>query len=199
VTGTVSSGKSSVCRILQELGAHVVDADAIVHRSLSSNTVIGKQVLSLLGPDSLSNEQFDRAKIAEIVFKNPALLRKLEGILHPAVLNEIAAEYQRINERASAPLFVAEVPLLFESDSQGFFDWILVVSADPAVCQQRFTQKTGYTTDAYSRRASRLLPLDEKIRRADFVIINNGNLADLEKQTRDIYPKLLANKSETTR
>lgn len=196
MTGSVASGKSSVCRMLHALGAYVIDADAIVHRLLTPNTDTGKQVLALFGPSILINEQIDRTKIAEIVFKNPALLCKLEGILHPVVLEEIATEYQRINERAPIPLFVAEIPLLFESGSQGFYDWILVVSADPELCQERFTQKTGHPAEAFTRRMDRLLPLAEKEKKADFIIYNNGNLAELEKQTREIYPKLIARSAQ---
>ncbi len=197
VTGTVSSGKSSVCRILQDLGAHVVDADAIVHRLLSPDTDIGNKVISLLGSGVISNGRFDRAKIAEKVFDNVALLRALENILHPAVQQEIAAQYQYVNTTTSVPLFVAEVPLLFESNSQGFYDWIVVVSAPKELCCQRFIQKTPYGEQEYHKRSARLMPLAEKEQRADFVIENSGNLAVLENAVRAIYPKLLTKKSPT--
>lgn len=194
VTGTVSSGKSSVCHILQDLGAHVVDADVIVHRLLSPDTDLGKKVISLLGSDIVCNGRLDRAKIADKVFNNVTLLHKLESILHPAVLQEIATQYQTVNTTTSVPLFVAEIPLLFESNSQEFFDWVLVVSARDEACRTRFTKKTRYAEQEYTKRSARLMPLTEKEARADFVLTNNGSLSDLETTVKAIYPKLLTKK-----
>lgn len=195
VTGTISSGKSSVCRFLKDLGAYGVDADSIVHRLLSPGTAVGKRVLSLLGSDVLNDGRFDRAKIAAKVFDNSALLSALESILHPAVQQVIADEYMRINTENQAPLFVAEIPLLFESGSQDFYDWVVVVTSDISSCQKRFIQKTHYGEDEYNRRAARLIPLEEKEQRADFVIHNVGSLDDLLHAVQGIYPKLLKPKS----
>lgn len=190
VTGTVASGKSSVCRFLQELGAHVVDADAIVHRLLSPGTEISRQVIDLLGQDVQANGTLDRAKIADKVFKNSALLGALEAILHPAVQQEIAAEYQQINATHNVPLFVAEIPLLFETGMEDFFDWVVVVSAEESTCVQRFVNKTQYGAENYKQRAARLMPLKQKERQADFVIINNSSLAELKQTIHALFPEL---------
>jgi dephospho-CoA kinase len=85
VTGTLSSGKSTVCQLLKEFGAYVVSADEIVHRLLRVETEIGQKVIDLLGEEILSEGQIDRAKIAKKVFRNPQLLQALEQIIHPQV------------------------------------------------------------------------------------------------------------------
>ncbi|MDP1835164.1 MAG: dephospho-CoA kinase [Chlamydiales bacterium] len=195
VTGSVSSGKSSVCRMLQDLGAHVVDADAIVHRLLTPGTEIGNTILALLGQDVLTNGQFDRSKIADKVFDNSALLRALEEILHPAVQQEIAAQYQHTDATNNAPLFVAEIPLLYEAGTQDFFDWVLVVSADETLSKDRFVKKTKYAEENYHKRLSRLMPLKEKERKADFVIFNNGSLTDLQNAVQSLFPELCRKRS----
>ena len=84
VTGGLSCGKSSVCRILSELGAYVVSADKIVHQLLSSDANLGQEIVHLLGPSVLVNQTLDRSRIAHIVFHDSELLKALEALVHPA-------------------------------------------------------------------------------------------------------------------
>lgn len=179
VTGGLSCGKSSVCRFFKELGAYVVSADEIVHQLLSPNTDIGQQVINLLGNDIVINGKIERGIIANKVFNNHALLLSLEKLLHPAVLSEIEKQYQQAKVKQQVPLFIAEIPLLFEADGQGNFDLIIDVWSDPEVCRQRFKATTGYDADEYNKRMSRQLPPEEKAKRADIIINNTGNLQDL--------------------
>src|ERR1700733_7337913 len=121
VTGGLSCGKSSVCRIFKELGATVVSADEIVHQLLSPQVSFGQQVIMLMGPDIVVKGQIDRSRIAKKVFNNRTLLNSLEKILHPAVNNEIENLYQTALAKHKDKIFVAEIPLLYESDF-GQFD-----------------------------------------------------------------------------
>src|SRR5262245_18488804 len=110
ITGGLSCGKSSVCRILKELGAYVVSADKIVHQLLSSDTNLGQEVVSLLGPGLLVNQKLDRSRIAHIVFRDLELVQALEKLVHPAVYRELDSDYQRQKNRSHPPsLFVAEI------------------------------------------------------------------------------------------
>src|SRR5262245_55950333 len=95
VTGGLSCGKSSVCRIFKELGAYVVSADDIVHQLLTPQTKPGQQVIELMGSDIVVDQHIDRSKIAKKVFGNLKLLKSLEQILHPAVRHEIDKKYQQ--------------------------------------------------------------------------------------------------------
>ena len=94
ITGGLACGKTAVRKVFEELGAYVVDADEIVHKLLSPNTSIGKQVTDLLGKDILTDGQIDRGKIARKVFNDQLLLQALEKIIHPAVMLEIERQYQ---------------------------------------------------------------------------------------------------------
>lgn len=191
VTGGLSCGKSSACRIFKELGAYVVSADEIVHRLLSqANSTLGKQVIGLIGKDIVINHQIDRSQIAKKVFKHPELLKALESLLHPAVRQETEKLYNQVKEARQAPLFVAEIPLLYETGGDSFFDYIIVVRADENLCRQRFKQSTGYDEAEYERRMKRQMDTTEKAKRADFVIANNGSMEDMRKAVKEIYQKL---------
>lgn len=191
VTGGLASGKTSVCRILESCGAYVANADEIVHQLLSPNTSVGKQVVSLLGSDIINHHEFDRKKIAQIVFSDPETLEKLEKIIHPAVMDEIEKQYQKVKAQKKYRLFVAEIPLLFESSGHHFFDQVLAVVADPEKCKSRFEKRAEHPADEFERRMNRQLPMHQKAARADLTIINNGSLEDLKSQTILIFHQIL--------
>jgi dephospho-CoA kinase len=191
VTGGLASGKSSVCQILKACGAYVISADEIVHRLLDPETSIGQQVIDLLGPEILENQKIDRKKIAQKVFSNPELLECLEKLLHPIVLDEIKNSYQKISERQDYTLFVAEIPLLYESESHTFFDAVLTVISDEAISKKRFTNSTKHPPSEYDARMKRQLPLKHKAAIADYLIENNGTLEDLKKQVINLYQSYL--------
>lgn len=191
VTGGLASGKSSVCRFLQELGAYTVSADEIVHHLLSPHTELGKQIAEIFERDIAGNVHFDRKKIAEYAFRDPIKLRKLEQLLHPAVLREIENRYQKILTHNPPPLFVVEIPLLFEISAEEWFDHVVVVIAPESVARQRFTSQ-GHTDEQFLLRTTRQLPLEEKQRRADFVLYNDGSFDHLKKQVKTLFQTLIA-------
>lgn len=192
VTGGLSCGKSSVCRIFKELGAHVVNADEIVHQLLSPNTNLGQQVIRLIGDDVVVNGQIDRKVIAKRVFDNQVLLLSLEKLLHPAVLNEIERQYQQVKGQHSASLFVAEIPLLYEAAGEDKFNYVIDVWCDPQTCRKRFKEATGYGDDEYEKRMARQLPPEEKAKRADYVINNCGSRENMRSAVVAIFSKLIS-------
>lgn len=192
ITGGLSCGKSSVCRILEEFGARVVSADKIVHQLLSFDTKIGQEIIQLLGSYIVVNKQIDRSRIAQIVFRNADLLKKLEDILHPAVYEEIEKDYQQeLNKEKRPPLFIAEIPLLFESGGDKYFDFTVAVVADPEICLERFLRNVSRNPKEFEQRSARQLPQLEKAVRADYVIMNSSSLNELEESTRELYQELI--------
>jgi dephospho-CoA kinase len=190
VTGGLSSGKSSVCRILNELGAYVVSADKIVHQLLSSDTNLGQKIVNLLGPKVVVNQKLDRSQIASIVFQDKVRLRALEELIHPAVYKEITSEYLKQQSLPQPPpLFVAEIPLLFEGKGRKDFDAVIAVVADPELCLNRFVAN-GYEQSSFYKRVERQLPQSEKARQADYVILNNGTLMDLKQKTIELFTEI---------
>ena len=191
ITGGLSCGKSSVCRFLKELGAHVVSSDDIVHQLLSSDTNLINEVIKLLGTGIIADQRIDRARIAKIVFQDNNLLRALEEILHPAVYSEIEKEYQKqLKNNPQPPLFFAEVPLLFESQGERYFDCTVVVMANREHCLERFKQATHDDLQEYEKRNARQLPLLDKAKQADFVIVNDGTLLELKQKAIELFQQL---------
>ncbi|MBS0628805.1 MAG: dephospho-CoA kinase [Verrucomicrobia bacterium] len=190
ITGGLSTGKSSVCKILKEKGAYVVSADDIVHQLLIPQTAIGKQIIELLGPEIVDGDQFDRKKIAQAVFEDKKNLKILEQILHPAVLTEIEDRFNQIKDQKKFTLFVAEIPLLYEIEKQHQFDLAIVVAADAQIAKKRYESKTGNPLEEFEKRMTHQLSLEEKAAKADYVILNNGSMIELEKQVNNLYTNL---------
>lgn len=186
VTGGLSSGKSTVCRFFQELGAYVVSADEIVHELLLVNQEIIQKVIELLGVDILEGNRIDRAKIAKKVFHQPLYLKSLEDLLHPAVRQEIRNQYELKKKEGKISLFIAEIPLLFESNSEMDFDFTIAVIADKEICKTRVSRSENLKID-FDERWTRQLSLEEKAKRATYVLINNGSLAELKKAVNNLY------------
>jgi dephospho-CoA kinase len=194
VTGGLSSGKSTVCQLFKELGAYVVSADEIVHRLLTPESSLGRQVIHLFGTDILTNGQMDRSKIAKKAFSNPELLKALEHLIHPIVRHEIKNEY--LHYRTKFPLFVAEIPLLFESGADADYDddnsATVAVIAKVEKCKQRYEKKNPANSEDYYQRAGRQLSAEEKAARAKYVIDNNCSLEELKVAVKELYTLILS-------
>lgn len=190
MTGGLSSGKSTVCQFLTELGAYVVSADEIVHNLLSSDPNVYQKVVDLLGSDVLVNNQLNREAIAEKVFSQPKMLHSLESILHPLVLLEIELKYQTVKNDPRYNLFVAEIPLLYETQNEILFDAVIVVLAKETLCKKRFLKEKRKDPAKFTQRMLRQMPLQEKAAKAHFVLLNNGNLANLKNEVLKLASKL---------
>ncbi len=184
ITGGLSSGKTTVCQILEEHGAYLVNADEITHRLLSLDSDCIKRVADLLGSDIFSHDTIDRRKISQIVFSDPHKLAALEDILHPIILSEIEKEFQNLRDKEHFTMFVAEVPLLYEAGWETHFDLVISVISDIKIAEQRTL------SDDFNKRAKRQFTNDEKCKLADFTINNNGSLLELRKQVDQILPHL---------
>lgn len=182
ITGGLASGKTTVCRFLEELGAYVLSADAIVHELLSPQSPIGKNVVNLLGEEIVEGAKFNRKLIAERVFKNKDTLISLEAILHPAVLEEIERQFNQVQKQKKHTLFVAEIPLLYEIDKAHLFDTVIAVVSDEKLAKKRFKNE-----EEFEKRMNRQLSQEEKSAKADYTLHNNGNLQELKKQVQDLY------------
>lgn len=190
VTGGLSCGKTTVCRLLKEQGAYTLSADEIIHDLYSPETLLGKQIIALLGSEVLNHGVFDRKRIASKVFGNPSLLRQLEKLLHPEFQKVVEKHIDQITKKHQKySLFVVEIPLLFESGLERFYDKTIAVIADEKIASERFIAKGGSLED-YRARSNHLMPMDQKAQRADFVLTNNGNKEDLKSAVSQIFNKL---------
>jgi len=187
ITGNLACGKSSVCGFLKNLGAYVVSADEIVHQLFVSDRSLRQKIVAFLGEEVVVNETVDRTVIAQKVFRDPILLKELETLLHPAVWDEIERQSQQVKVR----VFVVEIPLLFETGREHDFDLSVVVVADSKQCQQRFEVATKLGQEEYQQRLLRQEPIEDKQKKADYVIENNHDLDTLKQKTEELYHYLL--------
>lgn len=183
ITGGVASGKSTVCRLLEELGAFVVSADALIHEILlKTDTPTGQKIQEILGSDVVQEcGGFDHQKIANKIFKSPEQRKQLEQLLHPLVYKEIKTIYETLEKPEQHLFFVVELPLLFESSSPFPCDKTVAVVADEPLAKKRFAKK-GFSLSEYDQRMQTHLSPLEKAKRADYTIENNGSLEDLKNQ-----------------
>jgi len=192
VTGSIASGKSTVCQLFASWGSYTVSADDLVVQAFSSHTSIGKEVCQIFGDDVVEGERIVRSRLAQKIVRAPDLLTKLEAICHPYVNDEIQKIYRTICYETKYSLFVAEIPLLFESKFPlwPWFDVTIIVICDEKKARKRYIDKKD-NEEFFSFLSSRLLPTEEKTKRATYTIENNDSLIDLESSSKRIFEKII--------
>jgi len=196
LTGGIASGKSTLAAALRDLGAPVIDADAIARASVRGGTRALREIAAAFGEGLIAADgELDRRAMAAIVFADPAARARLEAIVHPAVRAEVVAETARL-AAAGHELAFYDVPLLFERGLEGEVDCTVVVHAPPSLQLSRLQARDGMTREEAEARISAQLPIDEKARRADVVVSNDGDLAWLRSRA---APLLAALRSGLTR
>ena len=191
VTGPFASGKSTFVRLLGELGAETVSADEIVHDLLAEDEQAISRVVERFGSDVLKSDvlkdrSVDRRALARKVFGDPEALRDLEDILHPLVRRET----ERRVVASGADLFATEVPLLFEGMSSGDYDYTVAVVV-PEERRRAWAAERGVDEAALRAIEARQLPQEEKARRADIVVQNDGGVDKLKRQAEELRERSL--------
>jgi dephospho-CoA kinase len=186
VTGPFASGKSTFVDMLGELGAETASADEIVHDLLAHDPETISRVVERFGDDILDERGIDRRLLGRKVFGDPGALRELEEILHPLVRRET----DRRIAASEADLFVAEIPLLFEGERSGAFDYTVAVTV-PEGRRRAWAAERGVDEAALRAIEGRQLPGEEKARRADVVVQNDGSLDKLREQAEKLRERSL--------
>lgn len=188
ITGGIGSGKTTVTRLFEQLGATVIDADGIAHQILEKGGSAYTKVLKHFGNDILTaEEEIDRKKLAGIVFLHPEQLQELNDITHPCIFKEM----ERQIRTATSDLVCLDVPLLFSSAFPIACDKTLAVVAPKDLRISRVMQRDHTTKEAVEQRMRSQLA-DETLKRlADFCIHNDGEEADLAMVVKEIYHKMM--------
>ena len=187
LTGSIGMGKSTVAKMFAEEGVPVFDADAEVHRLQGPEGALVAAIEARF-PGTTGSGGVDRGALAERVLGEPAALRALEALIHPAVARERQAF---LAGNAAAPLVVLDIPLLFEAGGAEQVDRIAVVSAPAEVQRERVLAREGMTAGKLDRILARQLPDAEKRERADFVIPTGGSLDETRRAVRRILACLV--------
>ncbi len=184
LTGNIATGKSTVCDILTQLGARVIDADLVAHTALRRGTAAWRALIEAFGYDILTYDgAVDRRKLGAIVFNDATKLRILEQITHPAVGAELALLIRdALHAPAAGAILVVEAVKLYESGIYEYMDALWVVTAPRAEQKRRLMQERGMNEADANARLDSQPPVDEKLNRAQVVIDNGGSIEDLRVQ-----------------
>lgn len=178
LTGGIAAGKSEALAALERLGAATLSADAVVHE-LYAGDELRDELVARLGDEVAPGGKVDRDALGAIVFERPEERDWLEGVLWPRVGARIVAWREQAEGRSPRPgAAVVEVPLLFESGMEDAFDKTIAVVAEQSIADERAAERGHSGRDA---RAERQLSQQQKAELADFVVANDGSLADLER------------------
>jgi dephospho-CoA kinase len=196
LTGGIASGKSRVAALLRERGVPMVDADELARRAVERGTAGLHEVVLAFGPEVLTPDgSLDRKRLAALVFADPEARTRLNGIVHPRV-RELAQQRFAELEKAGEKLAGYDVPLLFEVGLERAFKPIVVVAASEERQLERLAQRDAMTGAEARARIAAQLPLAAKRARADYVIENDGSLAELAAQVDALVTQLRSGASD---
>lgn len=182
LTGSIASGKSTVAKMLQELGFPIVDADIVARVVVEPGTETLDKIVDVFGKDILvDNGSLNRAKLGDIIFHNPSKRKELNDIMHPAIRQEMLRQRDEWIEKGEKHI-IMDIPLLFESRLQHFVEKILVVSVSEETQLARLMERNHLLEEEAKARIASQLPLSVKEKGADAVIYNNGNLENTRAQ-----------------
>lgn len=188
LTGGVASGKSTVARILDELGAVLVDADVLAREVVAKGTTGLEEVVEAFGPEILTdNGELDRPAMGAIVFADAEKRRVLEAIIHPRV-RERGAEL----EASAGPddVVVHDIPLLAETGQATGFDAVIVVDVPTELQVQRMVELRGMSREDAEARVAAQASREERLAIATHVVDNTGTLEDLRRRVTEVYREL---------
>jgi dephospho-CoA kinase len=190
LTGSVGTGKSTVTRFFKELGAYVIDWDEVAREVTHPHSKAWKEIVECFGKGILNDDlTINRQNVADMVFSDREKMTKLNQIIHPQVFREDERITDEIKNLDRDALIIKDIPLLFEVTRPIFVDKTVVVSASQQTQLRRLEKKGMSREDAQNRIRSQL-PLEEKIKSADFVIDNDGPLEETRKQVKEIHSLL---------
>ena len=191
LTGGISSGKSTVSRILNsEFGIPVIDADLISRQVVEPGGKSLEQIKNIFGQDYLTEDgAMDRVKMGKLIRKDPEAKKNLEAILHPAIEKTVKEEIDQYKEKGTE-LVIYDCPLLIEADQEKFVDFIALVVTTLPVRIERLMERDGITEEEARQKIAIQMSDEEKKKYADFIIYNDCDRDSLKEELNNFVKKL---------
>jgi len=184
LTGAIGSGKSSVSALFARKGAVIIDGDGIAKQLQQKGSATLQKMVDEFGDILLESGELDRAKVAQLVFGDVEMLKRLNAIMHPAIGEEILRQIE-VN-MAIENIVVLDMPLLVENPREGM-SGLVVVDVDPEVAISRLVQFRNMNEDDARRRMASQASREDRLKVADRVIDNSGSLEALGAQVEDVW------------
>jgi dephospho-CoA kinase len=191
LTGGIGSGKSAVAWMFKEEGAYVIDLDELARQVVEPDKPAWRDVVAYFGEDILNPDRtLNRSALGEIVFSDPKSRRALEGFTHPRIFEEQEAFIEAVKDKDPCAVVVIEFPLLFELSFQKKFDKIILVYASRDEQIRRAGERDGFSKAEVDKRLRAQISIEQKRLLSDYVIDNEGSLADTRDQVREVMREL---------
>ena len=190
LTGGIATGKSHIRARFEQLGVPTIDSDILAREAVAPGTAGLAAVVEAFGPEVLQADgSLNRRKLADVVFADPAVRKSLEAIIHPEVRRAIDAWFAALDAEEH-PFAIADIPLLYEVGRERDFEAVIVAACDPETQVRRVMKRDGISEADARRRIGAQLSIEEKARRAAYVIRTDGLFEDTDRQVRDLFDAL---------
>ena len=190
LTGGIGSGKSTVSQYLAELGAVIIDADKVGHEAFKPDTEAWHEVVATFGREILTTDgEIDRKKLGGIVFSQPEALSKLNGIMHPRMREMMKARIEEYRQQGT-DVVVIEAAVLIEGNWTPLVDAVWVTVTPESAVLQRLKKQRGLAEEQTLARIRSQLSQEERLKHADVVINNDGNLDEVKVKVKELWEKL---------
>jgi len=192
LTGNIASGKSHAALIFAQLGAHIIDADRVVHGLLAPETGTYRKIIQSFGEEILGPDRaIDRKRLGRIIFFDAQKRLLLNQLTHQEVGAEILRRIFELEQSFSRGIVIVDAALMIETGSYNMYHRLIVVTCEPALQVSRLMSRDGLTEKEARARMDSQMPIQEKLKLADYTIDNSGTLRQTEDQVDAIYRDLL--------
>ncbi|MFQ6093187.1 MAG: dephospho-CoA kinase [bacterium] len=191
VAGGIASGKTTVCKLFEKWGARIIDGDLIGKEVVDKDPALLEELIRAFGESILHQDgSLDRRRLGKIVFQDPLTRQRLNRIVHPALLAELAERVKQCQRENPKTMIVVDAALLLEWDLRPLLDRLIVVVAAEEKRMERLIRSVGLTPKEARDRIKAQSVLEAKTRSADYTITNNGSLQELEHQARAVWERI---------
>jgi dephospho-CoA kinase len=192
LTGGIATGKSTVGMMFVELGCHLIDSDRITHQLFEPGQAVHTAVVNEFGKQILAPDgTIDRRILGDIVFKqDPQARSKLNSLVHPAVIQRQREWLNEMEANDPAGVAIVDASLMIEVGTYKNYDKLIVVTCSPEIQKKRLLARSGLSEDQIDARIRSQMPMEEKVKYADFVIDNSGDTANTRRQVEEVNSKL---------
>lgn len=188
ITGGIGCGISEVTRRLSDLGAEIVNVDAIGRKVVENNEKVQSQLKEAFDQQYFQKDgSLDRKKLGDFVFSDENARKKLDQIVHPLMIAQTKAEIEKLLKSTDTTLVAVDAALIFELGLDEDVNYIVVVDAPLELRKKRIKERDGLSSKEVNNRIQSQMPLEEKKEKADYIITNSGSLIDLDKKVRSLY------------
>lgn len=192
ITGGMGCGQTTVANMFKKLGAYVINADEMAKKAIRENDKLRKDLRSTFGRSIFyRNGRLNRKKLASFVFQDESKLQKLNKLVHPYMVENIIEEIEKARESKKYSIIAVDAALIYEINIENMFDAIIVVASYMKNRIARIMERDGHSRKHILDRISKQIPIEDKMKWADYIIENNGTLEELREKTRVVYEELL--------